>query len=467
MTTTTTTTTSTTKSTNGTTTKTQKELGLKVISVDDLESCLVSPTENKALVTEIFMHIMKGVSPRSKRLGTLTNTNWQLILKEQLDKKHINYFDVFEENPFIDDHFEHLTIQNRVLVLKALCDWSLVKSKPIIDYVNSELISDPESLRTHPIGSIGKIKYWFFGDYRLYKETLPTITGARRKSLESKQAKWECKCATKDEWDSFMEELSGPDSTNEMQELHESLTDILPSVTQKFAAKKRKQNRNTVEPPTYIYRSQRLLEMDLRKKEQEKLLETNRNQQDFDQQQNDDEDDMKAISASVYGLRPRSTRNVTLFLDAMRDDDDDDDNEDDGEAQRPKRKPKVETFAPSSNFISSSGRRVNPINHDYSYLNLRGRSEPTQEDEDEEEQEEQHENNSKNENGNSNGNEQQNVEDQEEEEEKEEYDHDLYDKEDDGSSDSSKISNQQQPKPDNMVVLVNETKLGINDSNDS
>ncbi|KAN0034531.1 hypothetical protein ACTFIV_001051 [Dictyostelium citrinum] len=307
----------------------KQTLGVRVISTDDLENSLLNPKNNIKYLGDIFIPLLKELLPVTKARN-LNHTTWELFLKQELNKEN-NYFSCFEENPFNEDSslFSEVSLKNRVLLLKSVCDWNLSKSPNILESVKQIINADEtDSLRNLPMGILNDQKefYWYFGDHRLYKETLTMPAGSNgikkrsknnnSKNLIDEKGKWEIICQTKEEWDElikkyepFQEKLDKNGKVEEVKEESDektlciNLKDVLPQVMSKLSSIKRKRSIFTQVPiggsPIDMnepkqWKSMRLLAQNLKKKEQEELMEIQQQQQ-------------QQLEADPYS-RPRSSR---------------------------------------------------------------------------------------------------------------------------------------------------------------
>ncbi|EGC29312.1 hypothetical protein DICPUDRAFT_84657 [Dictyostelium purpureum] len=285
----------------------KQPLGIKNVSSDDLEGLLLNPKNYPKLTGEIFIALLKDLLPITKQ-RTINFNNWEQFLKTELNKEN-NYFDIFDENPFLEgDQFSEISqVKDRVLLLKAVCDWSLAKSQTILAHVKNYL-NEPDTLRNLPLGILNNQKefYYYFGDYRLYRETVTNSNGRKKTKDQGREqnGKWEIVCSTSEEWDEIIEKYepySEEGDESDEKTLYINLKDVYPQVTAKLAASKRKKNSmfssaqvsNPVNDSKH-WRSSRLLAKDLRKKEQEDLMQIQ--QQQIQQLENDP------------FSRPRSTR---------------------------------------------------------------------------------------------------------------------------------------------------------------
>lgn len=206
--------------------------------------------------------------------------------------------------------------------------------------------------------------YWYFGDHRLYKETLTMPAGSNGIKKRSKnnnnngniideKGKWEIICQTKEEWEElikkyepFHEEINKNGEVEEVKEESDektlciNLKDVLPQVLSKLSSIKRKRTMFTQVPigsspidmnESKQWKSMRLLSQNLKKKEQEEFMEIQQHQQ-------------QQLEADPYN-RPRSSRvRTNLFFndsgvlnggggigggDGDNDDNDNDDEDDD------------------------------------------------------------------------------------------------------------------------------------------
>ncbi|EAL73565.1 DDT domain-containing protein [Dictyostelium discoideum AX4] len=345
----------------------KQTLGVRVISTDDLESSLLNPKNNIKLLGDIFIPLLKELLPVTKA-RTLNHTTWELFLKQELNKEN-SFFNCFEENPFNEDSslFSEVSLKNRILLLKSVCDWNLSKSPNILESVKQIIAADEtDKLRNLPMGILNDQKefYWYFGDHRLYKETLTMPAGSNGIKKRSKnnnnngniideKGKWEIICQTKEEWEElikkyepFHEEINKNGEVEEVKEESDektlciNLKDVLPQVLSKLSSIKRKRTMFTQVPigsspidmnESKQWKSMRLLSQNLKKKEQEEFMEIQQHQQ-------------QQLEADPYN-RPRSSRvRTNLFFndsgvlnggggigggDGDNDDNDNDDEDDD------------------------------------------------------------------------------------------------------------------------------------------
>ncbi|EGG19642.1 DDT domain-containing protein [Cavenderia fasciculata] len=286
-------------------------LHVNAFHIDDLENALVTPEANHSFLSELFIPMMKPiVKPKQ---GAITNLNWEDYIKIEIEKK-INPNPFFaqyaETNPFIDEHFSHLELKDRLLILKCICDWNLAKNKLIQELVSSPE-QDPDELRLSPVGQDkDRCTYWFFGDdQRLWKETPPPalpLSQRGRKSIQNQQlgakpCQWELQCASKESWEKFVDDMTESEIQCEKQ-LAENIGEFLDGVLTKINNRMRSQRRAQVPPPRPI-RSLRLLEQNLKKLEQEKL-EEERRKLEGDSSDEEEEDDEEELTG--YGLRRRT-----------------------------------------------------------------------------------------------------------------------------------------------------------------
>jgi len=324
----------------------KQPLGLRILNIEDIENILLEPTKYTELISEIFSKLLKGLmQPRF-------SNNWQLAIRNEVEKQvsRLVYFDQFEnrkKSPYdsIETNEQHqyskLALLDRIYILKAACDWNLSKSKSIQTHIQEEISNDPDNLRSYPIAVLNENEYyWYFGENILYRETVSgTFNGNRKKSTPSK---WEIVCQTKEEWEQLIAKYENSTDEDE-EELFKNMSMVLPQVIAKINTRKRKVQRSVpVNAAPKEWKSLRLLEMNLRKMEQEKMIE---NDQQYEQQ------------THHIHLRPRSNNRNANYNFTNQSDDEDDDDDDNEFGKRRQKRNNIKDSTPEIKF-TTSGRKV-------------------------------------------------------------------------------------------------------------
>jgi hypothetical protein len=133
----------------------------------------------------------------------------------------------------IEKTFSELSLLTKIQILTALVDWNVSENGKIVGTIDAE---DADDVRYSPIGTDrhGHV-YWYFQDYRLYREEPPEYPSGEESVLNfANPPKWMLVASNEEEWLATIESLRASRNAKEKELAGEIEENVLPEVKEKL-----------------------------------------------------------------------------------------------------------------------------------------------------------------------------------------------------------------------------------------